>query len=86
MKAILKNGLIYPQEPLPTDWSEGAELQVEKSAQSNGASAEVLDRWMTRVQESANEMDLEDEVILERAIEDIRRQERQLARNDAEAR
>jgi hypothetical protein len=35
MKAILKNGAIYPKEPVPSDWSEGTELDVQKS--TNGA-------------------------------------------------
>jgi len=30
MKAILKNGVIYPREPIPADWSEGTELEVAK--------------------------------------------------------
>jgi hypothetical protein len=32
MKAILKNGLIHPKEPVPSDWSDGTELEVQKSA------------------------------------------------------
>jgi hypothetical protein len=31
MKAILKNGSICPKEPVPTDWPEGTELDVQKS-------------------------------------------------------
>ena len=34
MKAILKNGVIHPTEPVPADWTEGTELEVRKS--SNG--------------------------------------------------
>jgi hypothetical protein len=30
-KAILKNGHIHPLEPLPADWTEGQELDVEPS-------------------------------------------------------
>ena len=36
MKAILKNGVIFPKEPVPSDWSDGTELDVQKS--SNGTS------------------------------------------------
>ena len=42
MKAILKNGVICPNEPLPPDWAEGTELEVQKSA--NGA-ADVESRF-----------------------------------------
>ena len=31
MKAVLKNGVIYPQGPLPADWTEGTELEVAKA-------------------------------------------------------
>ena len=39
MKAILKNGVIYPKEPVPPDWSEGTELEVQKLVMqaTNGA-------------------------------------------------
>jgi hypothetical protein len=28
-RAILKNGVIYPPKPLPPDWGEGKELNVQ---------------------------------------------------------
>ena len=27
-KAVLKNGMIYPLEPLPPEWTEGQELRA----------------------------------------------------------
>jgi hypothetical protein len=30
MKAVLKNGVICPKEPLPPDWPDGTELEVRK--------------------------------------------------------
>jgi len=35
-KAILKNGHIHPLEPLPPDWRDGQELDVEPSQNSTG--------------------------------------------------
>jgi len=42
LKAILKNGVIHPKEPVPSDWPEGTELEVQKS--TNGA-VEVEQRF-----------------------------------------
>src|SRR5437016_2245247 len=30
-KAVLKNGVIYPLEPLPPEWADGRELRVESA-------------------------------------------------------
>lgn len=29
-RAVLKNGLIVPRTPLPPDWKDGTELEVER--------------------------------------------------------
>jgi hypothetical protein len=84
MKAVLKNGVIYPQEPLPKEWDNGTELRVEKYPAANEESIDELDRWMARVQESADQMDPADEIILERSVREIREQARALARKEAE--
>jgi hypothetical protein len=83
MKAVLKNGVIYPQEPLPKDWDDGTELRVEKYPDAS-EQADGLDRWMARVQASADQMDPADEVILEKSVRGIREQARELARKEAE--
>jgi len=36
IKAVLRHGIIQPIDPLPSDWTDGQELVVEKP-QSNGA-------------------------------------------------
>lgn len=83
MKAILKNGVILPREPFPVDWTEGMELQVEKIDHDVTKSNNELDRWMAAVQEAADEMDAEDEIILENSIREIRSQARKIAQSDA---
>jgi hypothetical protein len=84
VKAILKNGAILPKEPLPKDWNDGTELQVEKAPAAEIKSSDDLDRWMATVQASADEMDAEDEIILEQSVRDVRNQARELARKEAE--
>ena len=75
IKALVKNGVVVPCSPLPADWQEGTEVEVQKKTGSNGV--EDLDQWMAEVQASASDMDPEDEVILEKTIREIRRQARE---------
>jgi hypothetical protein len=84
MKAILKNGTIHPQEPVPKDWQDGTELRVERLEPDRNGSHDDLDRWMGDVQALADQVDSEDEVILENSIREQRRQARDLARKEAE--
>jgi hypothetical protein len=82
MKAVLKNGVICPQEPLPKDWADGTELQVEKSSPEKRESDQALDCWMANVQAFAADIHPEDEIILEKTIRELRQQARDLARKE----
>jgi hypothetical protein len=77
-KAVLKNGVIYPLEPLPPDWTDGKELRVEGSDQENGKAIDdrthVLDEWSQRLEALCAESDPQDEAIVRAAI-DKQRQE-----------
>jgi len=84
MKAVLKNGVVSLQEPVPKDWTDGTELRVEKAIPETTDSGDELDRWMAAVQASADHTDADDEVILEKTIREVRRQARDQARKDAE--
>jgi hypothetical protein len=35
-RAVLRNGVIYPLEPLPPEWADGKELQVEVAPEVEG--------------------------------------------------
>ncbi|MBI1832502.1 MAG: hypothetical protein HYR84_13755 [Planctomycetes bacterium] len=84
MKAILKNGVIHPKEPVPPDWTEGTELEVEKvaSPSANGA-VDELDRWYAELDGACGQMDPEDDRILQAAVLQVRRQEKERARREA---
>src|ERR1700733_11205183 len=84
MKAILKNGAIVPEEPVPKDWDDGTQLRVEKMPPAEAPPNDDLDRWMEAVQAAADDMDAEDEIILEKTIREIRGQARDLARKEGE--
>jgi hypothetical protein len=81
-RAILKNGVILPLEPLPPDWEEGTELTVERQnvADTNGVSPHGTDRWMDEVEALAAQVSAESDEELDQAIAQIRRQAKDLAR------
>jgi hypothetical protein len=83
MKAIVKNGLFVPQEPLPRDWTEGMEVLVEKTKGALPHGVEhPTDAWMDEVEKLASQGDPADDKRLEAALQGIRRQAKDLARKD----
>ena len=51
VKDVVQNGVIVPRTPLPADWQEGTEVEVEKTA-PNGAvenGVHPTDAWMDEV-------------------------------------
>ncbi len=83
-RAVLKNGVIYPVEPLPPDWSDGTELSVEKTAPPSENGKSRTDEWMDQVEASAALIDPADDERLMAAVAAFRAQDRELARRKAE--
>ena len=84
MKAVFKNGVIYPKEPVPKDWSDGIELEVKRvSAPAADTGGDELDRWYAELEGACAQMDPEDDRILKEAVLEVRRQEKERARKEA---
>jgi hypothetical protein len=83
IKAVVKNGVIVPCDPLPENWQEGTEVEVDKSLCPPGAGDE-LDHWFAELQAIAAEGDPEDDRRLEEALREIRPREKELARTEME--
>src|SRR5438067_297805 len=66
LKAILKNGVIQPLEPLPPDWTEGMELEVQKA--TGTLPSEAADDWFARMEELCADSTPEDEARLQEAL------------------
>ena len=71
VKAVVRNGLIVPRHPLPQDWTEGTEVEVDK-APSPLESSDELDRWFAELEALAAQGDPEDDRRLDEAIREIR--------------
>lgn len=79
VKAVIHNRVIVPREPLPADWDEGTEVEVNKAA-TPVQSTDSLDRWFAELEAIAAEGDPEDDARLDAAIQEIRREGKERAR------
>ena len=66
-RAVLKNGLIYPVEPLPPEWAEGQELEVQEV--QNGTPS-GLEQWYQELEAMAAQNDEEDFARLKAALKE----------------
>jgi hypothetical protein len=82
IKALVKDGVLVPCDPLPADWQEGTEVEVERTAR-NGAvenGVDSTDAWMDEVERCAALQDPADDLRLEAALQMMHRREKELAR------
>jgi predicted DNA-binding antitoxin AbrB/MazE fold protein len=45
IRAVVKNGVIQPLEPLPADWKEGREVIVDDLAEKLPSESDEFDKW-----------------------------------------
>lgn len=55
IRAIVRDGVIQPLEPLPADWDEGREVYVD--AVENPESEEELQQWLRDMNELTSQLD-----------------------------
>jgi hypothetical protein len=65
-KAVLKNGVICPLEPLPPEWADGQELRVEAATEDD--EDQDLDAWYHELQALVAQNDPNDCARVEEAI------------------
>jgi hypothetical protein len=78
-RAILMNGLIYPLEPLPPEWEDGHEVNVEAVEPDD---PEAIDRWAREMDALCADIDPEDCAKLQAAIDKLRREAKAQARRE----
>jgi hypothetical protein len=78
LKAVLRDGAIVPLEPLPSDWEEGAALEIAKAS----APSIDIDAWVKAMNELCADSPVEEEEVMRRAIEEHRRQAKAQVRRD----
>jgi hypothetical protein len=75
-KAVLKNGMICPLEPLPPEWAEGQELSVEAVSDDD----QDLDAWYQELQALVAQNDPSDLARIDQAIREADEQAKALVR------
>lgn len=80
-RAVLKNGVIYPLEPLPPEWTDGKELDV-APARVPDDSPEAIEQWARDMEALCADSNPEDEARMSAAIEEQRRQAKVQARRE----
>jgi hypothetical protein len=76
-KAVLKNGVICPLEPLPPEWVDGQELRVDAVVDDED---QDLDTWYQELQALVAQNDPEDCARVEQALRDADEQAKALVR------
>jgi hypothetical protein len=82
IKALVKNGVVVPCDPLPTDWQEGTEVEVERLLPPP-MQEEEIDRWLADLEAIASQGDPEDDRRLDEVLAENRRFQKELARKKA---
>jgi len=75
IKAILRNGLIQPLEPLPATWGEGQELVVEEP-EAMGAAVRLED-WAKDLDAAAGKVPASEHERFRQALEEIERESKE---------
>ncbi len=75
VRAKFENGVIVPLDPVPPEWRDGRELQVEETGLGLDESPEVIDRWYQELEAICAQMpdDPEDERRLQEALDEADR-------------
>ena len=78
-KAVLKNGMILPVEPLPPEWREGEPLQVESASDDEDKEFEA---WLNELQTLIAQNDPSDLARVEKSIQDADLQAKAFVRKE----
>jgi hypothetical protein len=77
IRAVLRQGVIQPTEPLPPDWRDGQELVVE----SNGdVGTEQIQQWAHELDAAAAEIPAEEHDRFLRALDEIEHESKDAVR------
>lgn len=78
LKAILRQGAIVPLEPVPPDWAEGAQLEID-IAEAPSLTFDI-DEWACTMETLCADSSANDEQVMRQAIERHREEAKDQAR------
>ena len=80
-RAVMKNGVIVPIDPLPQEWADGRELWVEEAVQSKNSN-QSLDEWIREVERSAAEVDQKDWEEMQAVLDTMHKEAKEQVRRE----
>ena len=86
-RAVVKDGLIYPLDPLPPDWTNGKEVWVDDALNPRNGKAsddanDSTEDWFEELESLCADSNAEDEAKIEAAIEEHRQRGKALMRRE----
>jgi hypothetical protein len=79
-RAVLKNGVIFPLEPLPPQWADGRELRVDAAIEDEDVGG--FDAWVGELQTLIAQNDPSDLARVEQVIKDADEQAKASVRKE----
>jgi hypothetical protein len=83
VRALVKNGIIQPLEPLPSDWEDGREVVVDDLVEQTSNGAAEMDAWAKDMNALTAELnDPQEWQEIEAALAEADRQNKALVRRE----
>ena len=79
IKAVLRNGVIQPLEPLPSEWNDGQELVVEEPIAEGAAE---IDNWFGELDAATAELPAEEHDRFRQALTELERESKDAVRRE----
>ena len=85
IRAIYKDGVLRPLDPIPQEWSDGRELNIEPAEPPwapDAAELERIDEWYRELEALSADVDPEDMKILRAALDEADEQAKSWVRRE----
>jgi hypothetical protein len=57
VRAVLRDGLFHPLDPIPADWVPGQQLRVEEIDPDSAVQSEDIDQWLRDLEDATAKLD-----------------------------
>ena len=83
VRAVLRDGLFHPLDPIPADWVSGQQLRVEEIEAEPAIPSGDLDQWLRDLEEATSQLDNAQEwAMIEQSLAGADRQAKDYVRRE----
>jgi hypothetical protein len=83
VRAVLRDGLLHPLDPIPADWVPGQQLRVEEMDADPVIQSSDLNQWLCDLKDATSELDNAEEwAAIERNLAEADRQAKDQVRRE----